>query len=244
MKKFILLIFLSVIISGCTLIPQKNNKQTTDKTEDILNVNADGSTKFNNNNLQVALDSVPNGSLSKEEEDGLLFMVEEEKLAQDVYGFLYQKWNQQVFGNIGQSESTHVSAVKSLLEKYDINLPTTLSNSGIFVNTDLQKLYNNLTQQGANSLVDALKVGAAVEEIDILDLEKRLKQTDKADIQLIYDNLMRGSRNHLRAFVRNMQNQGHDYQPQYLTNDTYSQIINSANEQGTDMQGGRRRQGN
>jgi len=50
-------------------------------------------------------------------------------------------------------------------------------------------------------VADALRVGAAVEEIDILDLEERIAQTDKAEIQLVYENLAKGSRNHLRALT-------------------------------------------
>ena len=38
-----------------------------------------------------------------------------------------------------------------------------------------------LVVQGSRSGIDALKVGAAIEEIDILDLEERLAQTDKED---------------------------------------------------------------
>ena len=36
--------------------------------------------------------------------------------------------------------------------------------------------------RGSQSLAEALKVGAAIEEIDILDLEKSLAQDDNADI--------------------------------------------------------------
>ncbi len=54
-------------------------------------------------------------------------------------------------------------------------------------------------------VADALRVGAAVEEIDILDLEERIAQTDKAEIQLVYENLAKGSRNHLRAFTSTLE---------------------------------------
>jgi hypothetical protein len=52
-----------------------------------------------------------------------------------------------------------------------------------------------------NCLADALKVGAAIEEIDILDLQTRVAQTDDVDIQLVYNSLMNGSSNHLQAFT-------------------------------------------
>ncbi len=75
----------------------------------------------------------------------------------------------------------------------------------MFSNPDLQALYDQLIAQGSQSLQDAFLVGAAIEEIDILDLEERIAQTDKADIQLVYQSLLQGSENHLRAFVRVME---------------------------------------
>ncbi len=229
-----LLLLLIPLFSACSL----NNKAVAPVEEkNIISVDSEGNTKFDANNLQAAIDVLPTFELTSVEKDGLLFMVEEEKLAKDVYSVLYTKWQQQSFDNISQSEATHVSAVQALLEKYKVALPGNLSKAGVFTNPDLQKLYNDLVKKGETSLVEALKVGTAVEEIDILDLEKRLVQTDKEDIKLVYNNLMRGSRNHLRSFVRNIKNQGQTYSPQYLSQTVYDQIISSANEKGSNNQG-------
>lgn len=229
-----LLVLLIPLFSACSL----NNKTVAPVEEkNIISVDSEGNTQFDANNLQAAIDVLPMDALTQAEEDGLLFMIEEEKLAKDVYSALYVKWQQQSFDNISQSEATHVSAVQVLLEKYKVSLPADLSKAGVFVNTDLQKLYNDLIKKGNTSLISALQVGAAVEEIDILDLEKRIVQTDKEDIKLVYNNLMRGSRNHLRSFVRNMNNQGQTYIPQYLSQAVYDQIISSANEKGSNNQG-------
>lgn len=229
-----LLLLLIPLFSACSL----NNKVAVPAEEkNIISVDSAGNTKFDTNNLQAVLDTLPTNELTQAEEDGLLFMLEEEKLAKDVYSVLYAKWQQQSFDNISQSEATHVSAVQALLSKYKVSLSVDLSKVGVFVNPDLQKLYNDLVKKGNTSLISALQVGAAVEEIDILDLEKRLVQTDKEDIKLVYNNLMRGSRNHLRSFVRNMKNQGQTYGPQYLSQAVYDQIISSENEKGSNGQG-------
>ena len=58
--------------------------------------------------------------LSQLEIDGLKFMREEEKLARDVYLALYEYWQLPIFSNIAGSESTHMEAVLTLLEKYEI----------------------------------------------------------------------------------------------------------------------------
>jgi len=79
--------------------------------------------------------------------------------------------------------------------------------------------------QGSLSVKDALLTGAAIEEIDILDLEEYMAQTDREDILLVYDNLKRGSENHLRAFVNNLDRQRIEYAPQYLSQKEYDRII-------------------
>ncbi len=188
--------------------------------------------------LDEALASITPGALSPEEIDGLLYMREEEKLARDVYLTLYEKWGTQVFRNISRSEQTHTDAVKELLDRYGIPDPAEGKEVGQFTNPDLQALYDQLVAQGSQSEIDALKVGAAIEEIDILDLEERLAQTDKEDIQLVYENLMAGSRNHLRAFVSVLEMRGESYTPQYLDQATYDAILSSGMEPGMGGMGG------
>ncbi len=175
-----------------------------------------------------ALPAATSTALSAQEIDDLLFMREEEKLAQDVYAALYAEWGLPVFQNIGASEQAHTSAVKTLMDRYGLSDPASTA-PGVFTNPALQALYNNLIVRGSQSLAEALKVGAAIEEIDILDLQERIAQTGRADLQQVYTNLLNGSYNHLRAFTSTLQTQvGETYQPQYLTAAAYSAILNSA----------------
>ena len=159
-------------------------------------------------------------------------MREEEKLARDVYLTLYEKWNLAILNNIASAEQTHMEAVKTLMDRYGLDDPAADQDVGEFTNQDLQTLYDQLVEQGSKSLVDALNVGAAIEEIDILDLQKYLAQTDKADIEIVYESLMKGSRNHLRSFVSVLEKNGEIYQPQYLGQDAYDAIVNTPIERG------------
>jgi hypothetical protein len=179
--------------------------------------------------VDAVLGTTTPGTLSPEEAAGLIFMREEEKLAHDVYVAMYDLWGLSVFQNIARSEQAHTDAVKKLLDRYGLPDPAAGNAAGVFDNPDLQALYDSLAAQGSASLADALKVGAAIEEIDILDLEERLAQADNADIRQVYDNLERGSKNHLRAFVSTLQSQtGEVYQPQYLSREAYDAIISGA----------------
>jgi hypothetical protein len=160
-------------------------------------------------------------------------MREEEKLAHDVYVSLYTQWNLPLFQNIANSEATHTAAIKVLLDRYGIADPAAGNGVGEFSNPDLQKLYDQLIVQGSKSMADALKAGAAIEEIDILDLQTRVAQTTNADIVRVYGNLMRGSENHLRAFASTLQGQaGETYVPQHLGATAYEAIVNTSNQRG------------
>ena len=172
-------------------------------------------------------------NLSDDEIAGLFFMREEEKLAKDVYFGLYDLWGVPIFQNIASSEQTHTDAVKGLLNLFGLEDPADNSPTGTFVNQDLKKLYDELMIMGSQSLGDALKVGAAIEEIDILDLKNHLQTTQNPDIIRVYENLLRGSENHLRAFTSNLERQtGEIYQPQYLSQEDYITILASSSPRG------------
>lgn len=199
---------------------------------DITSVDQEGNTVIDNAGLQDALNQSSAGELSEAESQGIVFMREEEKLARDVYLTLYEKWNLAILNNIASAEQTHMEAVKTLMDRYGLDDPAADQDVGEFTNQDLQTLYDQLVEQGSKSLVDALNVGAAIEEIDILDLQKYLAQTDKADIEIVYESLMKGSRNHLRSFVSVLKKNGETYQPQYLSQDAYDAIVNTPIERG------------
>lgn len=174
---------------------------------------------------EIAL-SLPSEDLSEEEINSLLFMREEEKLARDVYLTLNAKYGLRVFSNISSSEQKHMDAVKVLLNKYNLEDPVQTDVIGVFVNQELQNLYNQLVERGNTSEVEALMVGALIEDIDIIDLVQQINEViDNEDIEYVYGNLKRGSENHLRAFVKNLSVRGVSYSPVYLDSDSYNSII-------------------
>jgi len=191
--------------------------------EDLMVVDENQTTSVNDTALNLALAGQPSNVLTSPEEEGLLFMAEEEKLAGDVYSSLNEIWSLRVFDNIGRAERTHQAAVETLLVRYSLAVPA--NPPGEFSNETLQSLYNDLVSRGGLSVEEALRVGASIEELDILDLEERMAQTDKEDIQLVYSNLKRGSENHLRAFVNNLERRGIEYRPEYLSMQEYDGII-------------------
>ncbi len=145
----------------------------------------------------------------------LLFMLEEEKLAHDA--------------NIKESEKVHMQKVQELLDQNKI--PYEILPEGKFKNQNLQKLYNDLTAKGKVSEIEALKAGATIEDVDIYDLQRLTKETQNQDIANVYKFLECASRNHLRAFSRNLEMRNANYVPQYISKNDYEKIINAEHEQ-------------
>ena len=168
--------------------------------------------------------------ISEEDKDTLIYMREEEKLARDVYLILYEKWGANIFNNISKSEQRHMDMVKVLLDKYNLTDPITNDSIGVFTDENLQKLYNDLVAQGSDSLVDALRVGATIEDVDIYDLENAMSETENADIIEVYTKLRNGSENHMRAFHRELQANGVGYEAQYISSDRLEEILAGENK--------------
>jgi hypothetical protein len=194
-----------------------------------LVVDAEGVSTFDSTVLGTTLAALPSETLNPAEQATLAFMREEEKLAHDVYVHLATLWGASVrtFANIATSEATHTEAVRQLLLRYQQPDPAASLGAGQFQNARLQALYTQLVAAGTPSLVEALKVGAAIEEIDMVDIQAALAGVDNQDIRLVYGNLLKGSRNHLRAFVKALLQQGVTYVPQYMNPADYLAIVNT-----------------
>lgn len=170
-------------------------------------------------------------TLTAEEIAGLKFMREEEKLAHDVYVYLYGLYGDEIiFSNISNSETSHTDAILSLLVKYGITDPAAGKLPGEFTDPALQTMYNTLVVMGQASKVEGLKVGALIEETDIRDINEKKSVTDETDILGVYDSLLCGSRNHLRAFDGRLDALGVTYVPTVITQAEWDAIANTPNE--------------
>ena len=161
-------------------------------------------------------------TLTATEIEALQFMREEEKLARDVYLVLYDQWGLPIFQNIASSEQVHMDTVVDLMQRYEIADSAANLGPGQFANADLQALYDQLVANGSQSLADALRVGALVEETDIADLENRLTVMENGEISQAFNNLLQGSFNHLRSYANMLERQTGDvYQPQNAAAEPY-----------------------
>lgn len=180
--------------------------------------------------LRQQIEAQPAAPLSEDETHDLLHMHEEEKIARDVYLRLGERWNLAPFQNIPASEQAHMDAIGLLLAHHGLpdqvqGLPT-----GRFRTAAFQTLHDQLVEAGLASEVEAIRVGLLIEELDIVDLQQARARTRNPAITAVFDNLERGSRNHLRAFYRHLQRHGASYTPQHLDTAGFEAIARSEHE--------------
>lgn len=133
--------------------------------------------------------------------DALIYMIEEEKLAGDIYDAFYEQTGLRVFDKIGDAEDQHMATLIAQAEIAGLNLDTVLSlPEASYSKPELQALYDTLLATGSVSTTAALEVGVAIELTDIADLELAVVDLVGTPLGTAYVNLLNGSNNHLAAF--------------------------------------------
>ena len=179
--------------------------------------------------VQKAIDA-PASIISQELTDTLSYMANEERLAYDVYNYLYAEFGTKQFTNIAtKSEYKHITAVQQLVQKYKLddtvdftnvdllsleymNTPIESMQAGVYDISAIQALYDDLTAQGSASEIEALKVGCTIEVVDVTDLDKDIaiaESENATDIVTVFNFLRDGSYNHYWAFDRGLKNRGY-----------------------------------
>jgi len=138
---------------------------------------------------------------SEQAVESLLFMIEEEKMARDIYDVLYTQTDLRIFSNIADAEQRHMDAL--LDQAASLGIDTTAiqePSSGVYINTTIQALSYSLLSIGSVSSNAAIEVGILIEETDIQDLTDSIATSTDVLLIGVYENLLSGSLNHLNAF--------------------------------------------
>lgn len=165
--------------------------------------------------------------LSDAEVNGILSLREEEKVAYDVYTFMFEKYESKVFKNIAENEKDHMDKIKELIDQYNLNDPLSgiADQKGVFSSNKMKALYDEMIMAGNYGLLDALRAAARFEETDIVDLRKYLSSASDQTVINTYINLESGSQDHLRALVKDIKEEGISYKPSYLSKEDFDKIM-------------------
>jgi hypothetical protein len=161
--------------------------------------------------------------LTEVEEEMLLYVREEEKMARDVYLFIADRFKQPIFKNIANSEKDHMDKVLCLLSHYNIEDPA--QGPGVFTNSEIQALYDELVALGSGPITDALTAGAIIEDYDIYDIHHWMTLTENENILNVFGNIVCGSGNHLIEFDSMLKSFGVQYVTEYISEEEYLAII-------------------
>lgn len=174
--------------------------------------------------------SLTPGALSAEEQADLRYLHEEEKLARDVYLHAAARYGSGPFANIASSEQRHLDAVGALIAAVGVDEPGFDPAQGVFHDPSLAALYASLTQQADVSFGEALRVGATIEDLDLVDLAGKATRSDDETLLTVYASLQCGSRNHLRSFAGQLQSAGVSWEPSWLTEAEVAAILGGGQE--------------
>ncbi|MGD8874677.1 MAG: DUF2202 domain-containing protein [Gammaproteobacteria bacterium] len=192
--------------------------------------------------------SIP--QLDFNEQTHLVFTCEEEKLARDVYRVLGRRFPEiGSFAVMAENKENSNCAVDELLQKYRVSVPRVNHNVGVFswgiYGRYFTEKYLVLTNQGTSNPLNALYVGAFIEELNIQDINHcpkvlvdinnginddsacGMNYTDNPDVLAVYEDLLDESRKHLRLLVGDIENVigSGNYQAQVLQQDEVDAIL-------------------
>ncbi len=191
--------------------------------------------------------------LDEGETQHLIFMRLEEKLARDVYVTLGEYFTEEaVFPKIVLSEQRHTDSMQKQLDAHQVDDPIDEAEEdeiGEFGDSFFAELfserYQTLVAQGLADVLEALMVGAFIEELDMQEIVHcpdfivdafpsiidehgcGLDYTDEKSLIKSYSNLLAGSEDHLRAFVKNIEKiigEG-NYEAQVLSQEEVDEIL-------------------
>jgi len=191
------------------LVRNISNKYKTDKEIEMKKAQNKQMVKTGNNAemqkgsvnaLMVQDGEIQDITLNEAEVESLLYMIEMEKMALDIYDALYELTGIEDFDVISNSEQKYYDKLLEVASKAGVDTTTISDEAGVYTNSEIQDLYTTLLAQGSLSSEDAVSVGILIEQTDIADLQSALEDTDITLLGGVYSHLLDASQNHLATF--------------------------------------------
>ena len=173
------LLFATVILSGCS------------KDDD------------NNPSLKVPNTAATSKSLSVAEQQGLIYMAEQQKLLQNIYECMYSNHDEIIFKKNAQSKKQQSLLLSAKIDKYGITNPLTDMVSGEFINPFIQQAYAEFRNGENLDLTDCILYSKAMEEAAIAELEALITEVEgNNDLLETYRKILENSQSNLEALFQ------------------------------------------
>jgi hypothetical protein len=119
-------------------------------------------------------------------EEMLTYAIQDEYLAQAEYAAIMEEYGQvSPFNNIIKAEESHISSLVVLFDDYDFAVPINDASDRVVL---------------PDALEDSYGIGIEAEILNIEMYEKFLEQDLPDDVRVVFEELLAGSENHLKAF--------------------------------------------
>ena len=171
--------------------------------------------------LVLDLVDEPNPAIDTQLGNLLRAQVEEETMAAQVYRALGKSYALRPFQNIPLAEDAHAAAVRKILA----TTPYAAAPANTLTDKKFITLRDELIARGNTSELEALRVGALIEERDIQDLRHVMAATKSTSVLETLQWLEMGSHHHLNAFVRHLRMRGEAYSPQLLSQTDFDAVV-------------------
>lgn len=163
--------------------------------------------------------------LTESEAEGIKLIIEENKLARDLYIEFYEMWEYDTFNKVSISDALYMDKTKVALERFKINDPVENDDKGVYESLYITKLYRDLLKKGKSDPFEAMRIGTTLEEMHIKDLNDLLENTSNDDLIELYTELKLGAISHIRAFYNLLKKNGLSYEAQFLSNEELRAIL-------------------
>lgn len=147
----------------------------------------------------------------------VVWMYDQEKLARDLNLKFSQRWGERIFANIAESEQRHMDELAVMIVHYDLSALIETDEIGVFGDDRHSEAFSELSSRGEQSLLEALRATAYLEEWDIKELNGDIESIAEQPLLDTFSRVLAGASNHLRVFVAKMSGLGYTYQAQMLT---------------------------
>lgn len=174
----IMMVFISTFVLtmiGCSYNDKVEETITGNSTEDEMKLSLEG---------YGAKGALTDKELSLA--DMLMYSAQDEYIARAEYEAIIKEFDViRPYSNIMRSEETHLDSLRDIYETYNIEFPPDISKEQLIIPT---------------TLLEAAKIGVQAEIDNIAMYEEFLKHDLPEDIKDVFNTLMKGSINHLKAF--------------------------------------------
>lgn len=164
-------------------------------------------------------------TISAEESKQVIQILEQRKMARDLYYKLYKTWHSDTFKRLSDSEQIYLNSLKKLTTKLNIIDPTIDDTKGVFSSDYITKLYIDFSKIGLSSDYEAFRIAATVQDLMINDINQLLNSSSDKSIIDAMNNTKQGSISHLRACNREIKKFGMTYQAQFLSTEELRAIL-------------------